>query len=323
MQSKIKIRHFEAVIALAEEMHYGRAAKRVGLTQSGLSRCIQSAEREARATLFERNRAGMELTDAGRSYVEHARVAVAFGERAMRSAKATLDGTDIVLQIGKSPDVDPMLVEILFSIRLPLYPNLEINVHSEPSSDLAHNLLTSDLDVALITDPAKNAKLTMNKLLETPLHVVLPREHPLSSKASVKLADLRNERWIIFQKRLHPLLYDRIMKRTHDEGFEPRRLDHILFPDEAEHMLNAAPGVAFLTMANALKLTGSRLIARPLDEATLCLDEWLVARSDDTSKVVSEFVRAFVTKSKIVLQPPQMRLPIGSKGKDSIQCSSS
>lgn len=169
--------------------------------------------REAKATLFERNRSGMDLTDAGRTYVEHARIAVAFGERAMRSAKATRDGADIVLQVGKAPDVDPILIEILYSIRLPLYPHLEITVHSQSSSDLAHGLLTADLDLALITDPARNPKLTMSKLAETPLHVVLPREHPLSSKDSLKLADLRKERWIIFQKRLHPLLYDRIMKR--------------------------------------------------------------------------------------------------------------
>jgi DNA-binding transcriptional LysR family regulator len=314
MQSKLKMRHFEAVIALAEEMHYGRAAERVGLSQSGLSRCIQSAEREAKTTLFDRDRSKMELTDAGRTYVEHARVAVAYGERAMKSAKASRDGADSVLQVGKAPDVAPILIEILYSIRLPLYPHLEISVHSEPSSDLAHDLLSADLDLAIITDPAKNPKLTMNKLIETPLHIVLPREHPLSSKASVKLSDLRNERWIVFQKRLHPILYDRIMKRAHDAGFEPRRLDHILFADEAETMLTAAPGVAFLTMANAMKLNGGRLVARPLDEAALCLDEWLVARSNDSSKVVSEFVRAFVTKSKTVLQPPQMTLPIGAKG---------
>jgi DNA-binding transcriptional LysR family regulator len=323
MQNKIKMRHFEAVIALAEEMHYGRAAKRVGLTQSGLSRCIQSAEREAKATLFERDRTRMELTDAGRAYVEHARVAIAYGERAVRSATASRDGADVVLQVGKAPDIDPILVEILYSIHLPLYPHLEISVHSESSSELAHGLLTSDLDLALITDPARNSKLTMSKLIETPLHVVLPRENPLSSKASLKLNDLCNERWIIFQKRLHPLLYDRIMKRAHDEGFEPRRLDHILFPDEAEHMLSAAPGIAFLTMANAMKLRGPRLVARPLDEVTLCLDEWLAARSDDNSKLVSEFVRAFVTKSKTVLQPPQMSLPMGGKSGTSAQCVSS
>ena len=313
MQNNIKMRHFQAVIALAEEMHFGRAAERVGLSQSGLSRCIQSAEREAKATLFERDRNKMELTDAGRTYVEHARTALAYGERAMKSAKASRDGADTLLQVGKAPDVDPILIDILYSIRLPLYPHLEISVHSEPSSDLAHDLLSSHLDLALITDPATNPKLTMNKLVETPLHIVLPREHPLSSRTSVKLSDLRNERWIVFQKRLHPILYDRIMKRTHDQGFEPRRLDHILYADEAEHMLTAAPGVAFLTMANAMKLNGARLVARPLDEETLCLDEWLAARADDSSKVVSEFVRAFVTKSKTVLQPPQMTLPIGAK----------
>jgi DNA-binding transcriptional LysR family regulator len=140
MQNRIKMRHLEAVIALAEEMHFGRAAKRVGMSQSGLSRCIQSAEREAKAVLFDRNRSKMELTDAGRSYVEHARISVAFGERAMRSAKETREGADAVLQIGKSPDLDPVLVEVLYSIRLPLFPTLDIGVHSESSSDLAHDL---------------------------------------------------------------------------------------------------------------------------------------------------------------------------------------
>jgi DNA-binding transcriptional LysR family regulator len=149
MEQRFKTRHLEAVAALAEELHYGRAAKRIGLTQSGMSRCIQGAEREANAKLFERNRSSIEITDAGRSYVEHARIALAHGERAIRSAKEMRDGTDTVLQIGKSPDVDPVLVNILYSIRLPLFPTLEINVHSETSSDLAHDLMSAELDLAL------------------------------------------------------------------------------------------------------------------------------------------------------------------------------
>jgi len=321
MPNRIKMRHLEAVIALAEEMHYGRAAKQVGLTQSGLSRCIQSAEREANASLFERNRSGIELTDAGRSYVEHARISVAHGERAMRSANEARGGADTVLQVGKAPDVDPALVDILYSIRLPLFPTLDITVQSESSVNLAHDLLSADLDLALITDPTQNAKLTMTKLSETPLHVVLPREHVLSSKASLKLTDLRDERWIVFQKRTHPVLYERIMKRTQDGGFHPRSIDHILYPDEAEHLLLATPRVALLTKANALKLAGERLVAKPLDEELLCLEEWLAARAEDTSRLVSEFVRAFVTRSKTVLQPPQMSLPIGTGGSN--RCSTS
>ena len=103
MQRRVKTRHLEAVIALAEELHYGRAAERVGLTQSGLSRCIQSAEREANAKLFIRDRRTVEITDAGRSYVEHARISLAHGERAMRSAKETKDSAGHLLEVGKSP----------------------------------------------------------------------------------------------------------------------------------------------------------------------------------------------------------------------------
>jgi DNA-binding transcriptional LysR family regulator len=245
----------------------------------------------------------MELTDAGRSYVEHARISVAFGERAMRSAKETRDGADTVLQIGKSPDLDPALVEVLYSIRLPLFPTLDIGVHSESSSDLAHDLMSANLDVALITQPEQNAKLTMTKLAETPTHIVLPREHMLASKNAVKLTDLGDERWIIYQKRTHPLLYDRIMRRMHEESIHPKRIDRILYPDEAEHLLLANRGVAFLTKANAMKLNSDRLIAKPLEEAALCVDEWIAARADDSSRLVSEFVRAFVTRSTLVLQP--------------------
>jgi DNA-binding transcriptional LysR family regulator len=69
---------------------------------------------------------------------------------------------------------------------------------------LAHDLLSADLDLALITHHPHSAKLTMTKLSETPLHVVLPREHSLSSRNSLKLTDLRDDRWILFHKCNHP-----------------------------------------------------------------------------------------------------------------------
>jgi DNA-binding transcriptional LysR family regulator len=304
-------------------MHYGRAAKRMGLTQSGLSRCIQSAEREAKATLFDRNRSKLKITDAGRSYVEHARISLAHGERAMHSAIEVDRGTEAILRIGKSPDVDPVLVDILYSIRLPLFPTLEINVISEASGDLAYGLMSADLDVALITQPEQYAKLTMNKLAETPLHVVLPRDHSLALKDGVNLADFRDESWIIYQRKTHPLLYERILNRMQAEDIHPKRIDRILYPDEAEHLLVAQRGVAFLTKAHALRLSSDRLVAKPLNEDTLCLDEWIAARANDESRLVSEFVRAFVTRSVAVLQPSQMVLPIEKDGSPSSQCSPS
>ena len=137
-------------------------------------------------------------------------------------------------------------MEILYAIRLPLFPTLSIGVHSESSSDLAHHLMSANLDVALLTQPELNARLTMTKLAETPMHLVLPREHLLASKNVIKLTYLRDERWIIDQQRTHPLLYERILRRMHEESVHPKRIDRILYPDEAEQLLLANRGVAFL-----------------------------------------------------------------------------
>jgi DNA-binding transcriptional LysR family regulator len=320
MRNKLKIRHLEAVIALAEEMNYTRAAKRIGLTQSGMSRCIQSAEREAKATLFARNTFRVELTDSGRLYYEHARISLAHGERAVRSAVEAREGAETLLRIGKSPDVDPVLIEILYAIRLPLFPGLRITLHSESSNDLAHSLLTADLDLALITQPGRNAKLTMHKLVETPLYVVLPTNHRASHVASVKLSDLQEDRWIIFHPRMHPLLYDKIMRRTEEAGFHPKALNHILYPDEAGPQLLANSSIAFLTRANALKFNTDRLVAKPLQDDSLCLDEWIAARADNGSRLVSEFVRAYGTHSKAVLQPSQLTLAMGGEAAGYTQC---
>jgi DNA-binding transcriptional LysR family regulator len=180
--------------------------------------------------------------------------------------------------------------------------------------------MSADLDVALITQPERNSKLTMTKLAETPLHIVLPREHILAGKTGITLTDLGDERWIIYQKSTHPLLYERIMSRMRDQGIHPKRVDRILYPDKAEHLLLANRGVAFLSKASALKLDGDRLVARPLQESSLGLDEWIAARGDDNSRVVSEFVRAFVSRSTLVLQPSQMILPIGKDASPSASC---
>ena len=126
MQNKVKIRHFEAAIALAEELNYSRAAARLDLSQSGMTRCIQSIERQTKTILFSRTTKGVQVTDAGRAYVEQGRLALAHGERALQVVRTIAVATSSVLRVGKSPDIDPVLIEILYAIRLPLYPALRI-----------------------------------------------------------------------------------------------------------------------------------------------------------------------------------------------------
>ena len=73
------------------------------------------------------------------------------------------------------------------------------------------------------------------------MHIVLPREYPLAFKDVIKLTNLRDERWIIYQQRTHPLLYERIMRRVHEESIHPKRVDRILYSDEAEQLSACEP----------------------------------------------------------------------------------
>jgi DNA-binding transcriptional LysR family regulator len=190
LRNILEIRYLSAVVILAEELNYTRAATRLRMSQSGLSRRIQDVELKLDIMLFHRDRSSVELTDAGRAFVEEARLSILHDERAVRFAKAVNEGAESILEIGSSPDIDPALVEMLFPLHLPLYPKLKIHLHSEFSADLTHNLLNAHLDVALVTEPAVDPRLTTVKLAEAPLYAVVSEDHLMAQKESLKLKDL-------------------------------------------------------------------------------------------------------------------------------------
>jgi DNA-binding transcriptional LysR family regulator len=148
------------------------------------------------------------------------------------------------------------------------------------------------------------------QLTEAPLHIVLSEDHPVAQKHKVKPKDLAENRWTVFDRRVHPALYDTLMDLARFEGIEYRTLNHVMSADEAAHLLLKSGGIAFLTRAGALRIARQGLIAKPLDEESLKLDVHLAARADNNSKLVSEFCCAFVTKLKSVLLPPQLTLLI-------------
>ena len=120
-------------VAVAEELHFSRAADRLNMSQSTLSKQILKLENELGFRLFEHNHQAAELTDAGRVFIAEAREVVAHAERAVLSARAIADGPVEVLNIGKSSYTDPLFVSTLLSIHLPLFPDMKIKLWSNYS----------------------------------------------------------------------------------------------------------------------------------------------------------------------------------------------
>ena len=306
----LEIRHFAAIVTLSEELSYTQAAIRLHMSQSGLSRLIQDAERRLDRKLFARNRSKVELTDAGRTCVAEAQLTIEHEERAIRFTRAHAHDVDCNLTAGRSPYADPLLTDVLLSVHLPHRPNLNVGLQSAFAPELVADVLYSRIDLAFVTHPPENARLSTIKVMETPMHVLMEEDHPLANRPKLKLSDLSANRLIVFDRRVHPALYETLMANVRTLQMEYKALDHVMSADEAGQLVVKHGGVAFLTKAGALRVAHNGLTARPLDEKSLRLDVHLAVRADNGSKLLSEFVRAFMVRLKSVLEPSQMSLPI-------------
>jgi DNA-binding transcriptional LysR family regulator len=308
----LEIRHLNAIIILSEELNYTQAAIRLDMSQSGLSRLIQDAERRLERTLFRRNHHKVELTDVGRTCVAEATLALEHEERALQYTRAHARNVDSNLAVGRSQYADPVLTDVLLAVQLQLYPNLNVVLHSAFAPELASGVLSSQLDLALITHPPDNPRLSTVRLTESPMYILMAEDHPLAHRQTLKLSDLSTNRWVVFNRRIHPPLYEALMHDAQAARVEHKGLDHVMSADEASQLVTKQGGFAFLTRTGAFRVAKHGLIAKPLDEDNLRLDVHLAVRADNPSKLLSEFVRAFMMKLKSVLEPPQMDLPIGS-----------
>jgi DNA-binding transcriptional LysR family regulator len=311
MPTPLETRYLLAAVILAEELSFTGTAKRLKMSQSGVSRRLNELESRCGFKLFNRDHSNVVITDAGRAFVEEAKLSLIHDERAIESGKAANEGVESHLTIGRSPYLDPMIVPTLFSIRLPLYTNLVLHMQSDFAPELVHGLLASRLDLALIANPSPNRKLTMAKITEAPFYIAIPENHPLASKDVLTLEDLRGCTWIVFDRKVHPILHDMICRRATEQGVVYKNNQNVLTADEAFQLVAENVGIAFLTMASALRTKRSGIAVRPLVDKELRVELWLASRADNKSKLASEFVRAFMKRIEQIIAPPQMILPLG------------
>ena len=118
--------------------------------------------------------------------------------------------------------------------------------------------------------------------------------------------------WFLFERRLHPPLYDSTLRLADERQIHPSKIRHFTAPEEAFPFVAQGSGIAFLVKAGALLMARNGVTVRPLAEDDLRLRTYLASRADNESKVVSELVRAFMRKISDIHQYKQMPLPISA-----------
>ena len=308
MFPNIEVRHLHAVIALAEELNFTRASHRLHLSQSALSRQIAEIEKQHGLRLFIRDNrrvVHVELTDAGRLFVEEARSSLLHMERAVHLARTAHDGAENVLTIGHSHDADQSWVSAILAVRLPLYPKLGIRLSSQFPIELVRSVMSGELNLALVTAPPADNQITAVPFVPAPLYAALPETHRAAQKEQIALQELARDEWILFAERVHPVAHEAILDTARREGIAPRHAHNTITSQEALHLVSEHVGVAILTKATAPGLCPEGVVVKPLSDASLSFQTCVIMRSEDDSRLANEFVRSFLRRYVPQRLPPK------------------
>lgn len=289
-------RYMESVIAVSEELNFTLAAQKIHISQPMVSRNVAEVEAKLGGRLFERDRKKVQLNKAGRAYIEHARIALLYGDRAFEAARAAMQDADVILHVGRSPYADPFLTSTLLSVQTTKFPRMRIELSSQYSFDLAHEVLAGGLDLGIATEPPETPLLTTLKIAESPFYIAMSEEDELARQASLTLEDLAGRPWVLFERRLHPTVYDNVMAAAEGKRVMPTQIQHVTGPEEAFPCVAKGACVAFVVKAGAIRIARDGVTVRPLAENSLSLKTYLISRSDNESKAVSKLVRSLMRR---------------------------
>jgi LysR family hydrogen peroxide-inducible transcriptional activator len=174
------IRQLECAVAVADALHFGRAARACAITQPALSAQIQALEDLLGIRLFERGRRGVMVTAAGAPLIEQARAALAGLDRLVESAAREHEPLTGTLRLGVIPTVAPYLLPPLLPAVRRAWPRLRLVLREEQTARLVEQLGLGALDVLLLALPVERAGLEELPLLREPFTFVAPASHPLA-----------------------------------------------------------------------------------------------------------------------------------------------
>ena len=260
------IRHLWLFLAVAEEQHFGRAARRLDMSQPPLTEQIQALEQAWKVKLFERSRRGTQLTPIGAAILPAVRKFAEQLERLELSVREAVAGRSGVLTIGAISsamlDVLPPLVERLKSE----YPQLTISVKEIDSVEAVPALEAGDIDLAFARlEGELGGTIQSLPLAQDRLAVAMHRDHAMAGASRIRLASLADQDFVMFSRQVSPVYFDSLVASCRSNGFSPRILHEVRSVASQVAFVGCGQGIA-LVPASLKKLAPENVVFRPLKE---------------------------------------------------------
>ncbi|MBH9389809.1 LysR family transcriptional regulator [Pseudomonas aeruginosa] len=288
----MELRHLRYFIAVAEELHFGRAAERLGISQPPLSQQIQALEEEIGARLFERTNRRVDLPDAGRLFLDESRQVLAQVDKAVLLARRAHLGELGELKIGFTSSA-PFTSTIPSSIHAfrKAYPDVHLDLQEMSSRQVLKALLEESLQVGVIRPLALPDAVHWVELFREPLVAVLRADHPLAagSEDGLAIAALAEEPFVFFPRSYGTGLYDQVIALTRQAGFSPRIAQEASEAMTIIGLVSAGLGVSILP-ASFRRTRVDGVVYRTLSDPEATTAVWLVRRQNEGSPLALSFI---------------------------------
>jgi DNA-binding transcriptional LysR family regulator len=293
----VELRQLRYFVAVAEELHFGRAAERLRIAQPALSRQIQGLERELFVQLLFRNRRKVQITPAGQVFLDRARLILSRAEDAVLAAQRTNSGVSGSLNLGfvgsATYDTLPAVLRAFRQIAPQVELTLsEMNVHSQLEA-----LLEKRIDIGLLRLPAKTEGLVFRTIAREPLLVALPSSHRLAGAPAMRLSALAEEPFLLYPDHPRPSWTEYVIGLCQQAGFRPIIAQRTVEIQTTLSLVAAGIGVSIVPrcVGNVMR---KDVVFRSLAGLRARTELLAAHREKDPSPVVQTFLKVLKSRQR-------------------------
>ena len=285
----MELRHLRYFVAVAEELHFHRAAERLHISQPPRSQQIRALEAELGVQLLERNRRAVALTAAGAVFLRDAREILSSVDAAAAEARSVARGQAGRLALGFVGSAMHGALPGVLRAHRRAYPRVELVLTELPTGGQLEALRAGRLDVGVLRPPVREPGLTLETIHVEPVVVALPQDHVLAGRTAVALADLVGEPFVLLARREAPGLFESLGQALADAGGVPEVVQEAREMQTVVGLVAAGLGVSLVPASvgeDAHRGVAYRPVAGPAPLVELAL-AW---RPEDRSPVLAAFL---------------------------------
>lgn len=286
----LELRHLRYFVTVAEELHFGRAAQRLHISQPPLSMQIRALEELIGAQLLNRTQRRVELTEAGRVFLREARQILERTSEAVLAAQRASRGEAGELALGFVSVADYHVLPPLLREFRARAPGVRLTLTEATTDRLTEDLAAGRVDLGFVLPPVEDPALAYRTVHREPLLAALPANHPLAgARGPIPLAALADAPFVLIPRRLGPGLYDDIVSFCRHNGFSPRVVQEAVQMQTIVSLVSAGLGVTLIP-ASLEHLGRTGVVYKPLREASPETEVGIAWRRDDPLATLQVFL---------------------------------